>query len=183
MSGEAVDFELQMDLSGDDIGAWGGESGPPLPPGVYDFLLAEVEQGTSQAKQPVLKVTFEVLNEGELLGKTMRKSYSLQAQSLGRVKNLMMACGARLDAIRRSELIGKQIVAEVTHRQGDPSPMPDGSVQEGKMFGDIINERSPEGDEAQPEPAKEAAKPAPPPPAPPAAKATNVRRAIGQAKA
>lgn len=176
---EAADFEMQLDLT--EVDAWGGESGPRVPPGIYDLEITSAEQGTSNKQAPVIKVEFTVLNEGEHNGHTILKSYSLQQKALGRLKNLLMACGARLDGVRSSEMVGRQIVAEVVHVQGDAQPQPDGSVKEGKMFTDVMNERAPEGAE---EPAK-AEPPKPEPvktPAPTnAAKTTAVRRAVGSA--
>lgn len=176
---EAADFELQLDLS--EVDAWGGETGPRVPPGIYDLEITSAEQSQSTKQQPVIKVEFTVLNEGESNGLTILKSYSLQQKALGRIKNLLMACGARLDGIRSSELLGRQIVAEVVHVQGDAQPMPDGSVKEGKMFTDVMNERAPEGvEETKPEPAKAAPKAATPPPT--NAKTAAVRRAVGPAR-
>lgn len=183
---EAADFELNVDLSGDDIGAWGGEGGPSVPPGIYVVMIDDVEQSSSRtSQQPTLKVTFLVQNEGEFFDRKIVKSYSLQQKALGRLKNLMMAVGARLDAIRKSDLVGKTLEIEVVHRHMDPQPQPDGSVKEGNLIGDVMNEKALEGAEAQAEP-----EPPPPPPkaetkapAPTNAKASNVRRAVGQAKA
>ena len=171
---EHVDFELQIDLG--EVDAWGGESGPVVPAGVYDLEVISAAQGESTKQQPVIKLEFRILNEGPHYDKIIKKSYSLQKQSLGRVKNLMIACGARLDAIRGSELVNKQLVAEYVHRQGDPQVGPDGNMSEGKMFGDLMNERAVEGAEAT----TAAPAPAPAPVAQAQAnKADAVRRAVG----
>lgn len=183
---EHVDFELQMNL--EEVDAWGGESGPRLPPGVYDVEITAAAPGSSKTTQkPTLDVEFTVVNEGEHYGTAFNKKYSLQPQALGRIKNVMIACGARLDAIRGSELLGKQIVIEIVHRQGDPQPQPDGTMVEGKMFMDVINERSPEA-EAQPaadngKPEQKQAPATPPTAQVQAQKTTAVRRAVGKATA
>lgn len=190
---EAADFELDVNLADPEIREWDGESGPRLPPGTYDFLIKAATPSNSQSGNPVIKFEFEVLNEGEWLGAVMKRSYSLQKQALPRLKNLGMAVGARLDAIRASDYVGKQFVADIIHKMGDPQPMPDGTMKEGKLQADLIKERPADGAEAAPAPA--------PTPAPTPAKAaatttaqpakaaavaaaagTNTRRAVGSAK-
>ncbi len=152
--------EIDIDLSGDDVKAFGGGGGPILPIGMYTFDIASADQGTSKKNQPVAKVTFKVADEGEHFGVELTKSYSLQTQALGRIKNLMIACGARLDKIRLGELVGARIIAEIVHTEGQGQVDAQGNVVPGRMLCDIVKEQAIEQQEA------------PPPPPPPAAKNT-----------
>lgn len=149
--------EIDIDLSGDDVKAFGGGGGPILPVGMYTFDISAAEQGTSKKQQPVAKVTFKVADEGEHFGVELSKSYSLQPQALGRIKNLMIAAGARLDKIRLGELVGARIIAEVVHTEGQGTVNAQGDVVPGRMLCDIVKEQAIEQEE-------------PPPPPPPAAK-------------
>lgn len=151
--------EIDIDLSSDELRAFGGGGGPILPVGTYTFDISAVEQTTSKKNQPVAKVTFKVVDEGEHFGVELSKSYSLQTQALGRIKNLMIACNARLDKIRLGELLGARIIAEVIHTEGQGVVDAQGNVQPGRMLCDVVKEQAIAVEE-------------PPPPPPPAAKNT-----------
>ena len=141
MSNEGLDLpEIDIDLSGDDIGAWGGGGGPRLPIGTYTFDIVSAKQDVSKKNQPVAKIMFKVADEGEQLGVELEKSYSLQTQSLGRIKNLMIACGARLDKIRLGELVGARIIAEIIHTVGAPVVDAQGETKPGGTFCDVVKE-------------------------------------------
>ncbi len=164
MSNDGVNLpEIDIDLSGDDVKAFGGGGGPILPVGQYTFEVSAAEQGTSKKNQPVAKITFKVVDDGEHFGVELNKSYSLQQQALGRIKNLMVAAGCRLDKIRLGELMGARIIADVVHTEGQGNVDAQGNVQPGRMLCDIVKET-----------AIETAEEAPPPPPPPAAKAKTV---------
>lgn len=152
--------EIDIDLSGDDVKAFGGGGGPILPIGMYTFDITAAEQSTSKKNQPVAKVTFKVVDEGEHFGVELTKSYSLQTQALGRIKNLMIAANARLDKIRLGELVGARIIAEIIHTEGQGQVDAQGNVVPGRMLCDVVKEQAIEQQEA------------PPPPPPPAAKNT-----------
>jgi hypothetical protein len=162
--------EIDINLSGDDVGAWTGEQGPKLPIGVYTFDIVDAQQEQSKKNQPVVTVTFKVADEGDQLGVELKKKYSLQQQALGRMKNLMMAAGCQLDKIRLGELIGARIIAEIIHVEGQGKVDAQGNVQPGGTFCDIIKEQPVEG----------AANAEPPPPPPPAAKGAAKAAANGQ---
>lgn len=149
--------EIDINLEGEDIRAFGGGGGPILPVGQYTFDITAADQGTSKKQQPTLKVTFKVADEGEFLGVELTKSYSLQTKALGRIKNLMMAAGARLDKIRPGDLVGARIIADIIHTEGQGSVDAAGNVVPGGTFCDIVKEQG-------------VAPPEPPPPPPPAAK-------------
>jgi hypothetical protein len=148
--------EIDINLEDESVRAWGGNQGPLLPVGAYTFDISAVEQSTSKSNQPTLKVTFKVADEGEFFGVELTKSYSLQQKALGRVKNLMMAAGCRLDKIRPAELLGARIIAEIAHTPGQPKLDAQGNVTEGSgVFCDVVKEQAVQ--QAEPEP--------PPPPA------------------
>lgn len=152
--------EIDINLEGEGVRAWGGGGGPILPVGQYTMDIVKAEHTQSSKNQPVVKVTFKVADEGENFGVELTKSYSLQEKALGRIKNLMIACGARLDKIRPAELLGARIIVDIVHTQGTGGVDSQGNVTEGKTYCDVANEIAIES-----APAEE-----PPPPPPPAAK-------------
>jgi hypothetical protein len=164
MSNDGVNLpEIDIDLSGDDVKAFGGGGGPILPIGTYTFDITAAEEGSSKKNQPVAKITFKVADEGEQNGVELSKSYSLQQKALGRIKNLMIAAGCRLDKIRLGELVGARIIADIVHTQGEGGVDAQGNVTEGRTFCDIVKEQAVASEEPPP----------PPPPAKNTAPATN----------
>ena len=153
MSNEGLELpEIEIDLSGEDVRAWGGNSGPILPVGAYTFDISAAEQATSKKNQPVAKVTFKVADEGEFFGVELTKSYSLQKQALGRMKSLMLAAGCRLDKIRLGELVGSRIIAEIIHTAGQAQVDAEGNMQPGGTFCDVTNEQAVQAPEPAPSP-------------------------------
>jgi hypothetical protein len=139
---EAVgaDFEINVDLNG--VQEWDGESAPLIDPGVYVLQIVDAELGSSKtANQPVMKMQFEVMNEGAWLGTKFRRSYSLQPKALGRFKQLVVACGAPLTGAKKEHFVGAYIQAEIVHRLGQPQVQADGSMGEAKMQMDVIKEQ------------------------------------------
>jgi hypothetical protein len=161
MSNEGL--ELEINLEGEEIRAWGGQSGPKLPVGMYTFDIAEAVPEPSKKGNPALKVIFKVADEGEFFGVELTKKYSLLQQSLGRVKSLMIAAGARLDKVRTGDLIGARIIAEVIHTVGQGQVDAEGNVKEGGTYCDVTNEQAvaaPEPVPATPPAGKKATAPA-----------------------
>lgn len=154
---EAVgaDFELNVDVT--DVNAWDGQSGPMVAPGVYILQIVDAEQTNSKQNQPVLKVEFEVMNEGEFLGTKFKRSYSLQQQALSRFKQLVVACGAPLSGAKKQHFVGAYIQAEIIHKPGQPKANMDGTMGEAKPMMDVINEQPAPGDDAADAAAAEAA--------------------------
>ncbi len=70
----------------------------------------------------------------------MWNNYSLLPQSLGRLKQLSVACGAQLDKFRASEHIGQTIRATIVHVDGAASIGPDGTPRPARTFANVINE-------------------------------------------
>jgi hypothetical protein len=171
-----TEFEIAEDLTNVQEFAGDGGGAPALPPGEFVFDVISMTQGTSKTNNPKVEVTFEVA-EGEYVGVRLMNNYSLQSQAIGRLKKLMMACGAQLDRIRSSEIVGARIRATVVHNEGkqqlgtDGAPKRDsnGEVYAPRVFANIANERPLE--EAQP-----AAAAAPPPPVTRKASATPAAR-------
>jgi hypothetical protein len=157
MSNEGMNLpEIDISLEGEDVRAWGGNAGPKLPVGTYTMDIVKAEQGVGKkSQQPTAEITFRVADEGEFNGVELTKKYSLQPKALGRIKNLMIACGARLDKIRLGELMGSRLLVDINHVEGQGQPDAQGNVQPGGIFCDVCNETA----IAPPEPV------APPPPA------------------
>lgn len=153
---QAVDFEIQMDLT--NVQEFGGDGGgePEVPPGEYVLDCVDLKQDTSKNNNSMIVVTFEVV-EGEFAGKQLTGWYTLTDKAVGRIKKLQIACGARLDAIRSSEIRGARIRATVVHQEGEQRPRPDGTLFPPRIFAKVVNERPLE--EAQPQQAA----PTPPP--------------------
>jgi hypothetical protein len=164
MSNEGLNLpEIDINLEGEDVRAWGGNSGPKLPIGTYTMDIVKAEQDVGKtSNQPVAVVTFRVADEGENNGVELTKKYSLQPKALGRMKNLMIACGARLDKIRLGELMGSRLLVDIVHVEGKGTVNAQGEPVPGGTFCDVTNETG----IAAPEPA-----PAPPPAAKAAAAA------------
>jgi hypothetical protein len=143
---EAVgaDFEINVDVT--EVNAWDGQSAPLIDPGVYVLQIVDAESTSSKQNQPVLKVEFEVMNEGQFLGTKFKRSYSLQKQALSRYKNLVVACGAPLSGAKKADFVGAFISAEIVHKPGQALPQPDGSMGEPKMMMDVINEQQVAGE-------------------------------------
>lgn len=177
MSKEFADFTIEQDFS--DIKPMEGGEFPLVPPGEYIVDVTEMEQKPSSTNNPMLVVTFTVAEaESQLTdeaqafaGQKLWGNYSLLQQSLGRLKQLMVACRANLTQFRASEIMGSRLKVTVIHRQGEPKPDINGNLQAAKTFANVSNEQP-----LDDEPAQQAA------PTPPVAKgATNGKATNGKA--
>lgn len=165
---EFQDFEVDVDGGLEEVKEWGGEF-RLVPAGDWTLDIVHVKrQDSKENKTPMIVVTFEVGDEGEYHGSKLFGNYALTAAAMGRIKQLMIACGASLDKIRASELMGARITATVVHNEGSARTDADGNPLPTKTFANVINERVFEGDEAEAEPEPE--------PEPPAAKAKPATR-------
>jgi hypothetical protein len=143
-----TEFEIAEDLSGVQEFAGDGGGAPALPPGEFVFDVVHLTQGTSKTNNAKIEVTFEVA-EGEYQGVRVTNNYSLQPQAIGRLKKLMLACGAQLDKIRSSEILGARVRATIVHNEGKLMTNVDGSPKLGldglpiapRVFANIANER------------------------------------------
>lgn len=152
---EFTDFEVQVDLN--NVDAWGGEGFQLAPAGDFELTITNLEQKSSKSQQPMIVATFEIATEGEHKGTRVWNNYSLQQQSLGRLKQLSVACGAQLDKFVASQHIGATIRATIVHVDGQPTIGPDGTPKPARVFANVTNEMPLE--EA---PAQVAAAPTPP---------------------
>jgi hypothetical protein len=142
--------DIDIDLSGNDITAFGGGGGPRLPPGTFTMDVVSAEQGTSKKGGPTCKVTFKVADEGEFFGVEVFNTYSLQTKpskeggtpAIGRFKNLMMAAGCDLDKIRLSQLVGSRVFVDIIHVEGEGKLDASGNVQPGSIYSNVVNEKA-----------------------------------------
>jgi hypothetical protein len=181
---EFVDFEVEADFENTD--AWGGGY-QLVPPGKYILEVKNIQQGSSKANNPKITVTYEVCEGQETdeaakqTGRIVFNTYSLLEQSLGRLKQFMIACGAPLDKFRAGACMGAKIRGTVTHSQGNADVGPDGQPREAKTFANVSNELPLDAGDG------DAQDDAPPPPPPvtkaktTAAKSTNGKPAVRQA--
>lgn len=167
---EFADFEVEQDFN--DVKPMEGGEFPLVPPGEYLFDVENVGQKMSSNNNNMVVVTFTVA-EGEFAGSKVWGNYVLVPQSLGRLKQLMVACNANLDKFRAAEIMGARIRGTIIHSQGDAKVGPDGNPLPVKTFANISNEQPLEAPKA--EPAKAAAKSTAP--TPPVSKGNNVKPA------
>lgn len=135
---EFADFEVEQDFN--DVKPMEGGDFALVPPGEYLFDVAHVEQKVSSNNNPMVVVTFLVA-EGEFQGSKVWGNYALVPQSLGRLKQLMVACNASLDKFRAAEIMGARIRGTITHSQGAAQVGNDGNPLPAKTFANISNEQ------------------------------------------
>ena len=133
---EFTDFEIEQDFN--EVKEWGGEFSL-VPPGDYTLLVTNLEQKPGD-KAPYVAVTFEVQDEGDYKGQKVFNNYSFSDKAQGRVKQLMVACGAQLDKFRASQIHGATIRATVIHTEGAARTDENGNVLPSKTFANVINE-------------------------------------------
>jgi hypothetical protein len=148
MSQEFADFEIHTDFN--EIPAMSGEF-TLLPPGEYELDVRYVKQDTSKStNNPMIVVTYEVAgvlsapgieNPDSLIGQKAWANYSLLPQSLGRLKQLMVAAGANLDKFRAAEIMDARILATIVHNQGDARVDSNGTPLPARTFANVQNER------------------------------------------
>jgi len=175
---EFVDFEIDGDFQ--NTKEFGGGDFPLLPiSDNYIFEVSNLEQKPASTGTPMVVATFVVAEgqEDEELAKyTGQKAwgnYPLTEKALGRLKNLMMACGAPLDKFRASACLGAKIRASIIHSQGSTDPGPDGKPRVARTFANIVNEKPFDAGKQEA---------APPPPPPPVTKATNSKATTTQTR-
>lgn len=152
MSNDIMDFSIPLDLSSDEIQPWDGTGGDPLPQGYYTVEIIDAKQETAKSSgNPMLTVQFQVVDEGEHQGRKIYSRYTLKQdpKTLARVKQLLLACGASLNAINRSDLVGAQLEVEVYHQQMPATNDAMGNPVAGKVSMSVRGERP----LSQPEPA------------------------------
>lgn len=116
---EFVDY-ISLDGIVDNVDeqAWDGTGSDPVPPGEYKFEVMDVKQGKSPRKNtPQLELTLEIV-EGDLKGRRTWARYYLTDKAVGRLLNVMKACGVGLDdrkGFSLQAMIGARIIATVTH--------------------------------------------------------------------
>jgi hypothetical protein len=122
-----VDF-IDMRLNDPELEGWDGRSSR-VEPGFYDFEVTDAQMGQSGKGNPTLVLTYRVISDGEMSGRTMRQSYAILPDNDGarrRMKNLIDALGAERDAEGRfspAGLVGLQMHAEViTNTYDDIDP-------------------------------------------------------------
>lgn len=158
---EFADFEVQVDL-GEKVAAWGGDQRPLIPMGDYVGKIVFVKQGTIGQGTPAIVVTTEITEvadggDAAQIGAKAYNNYPLTEAALGRIKQLQLAVGASLDAIRGSELMGAKYRFSITHSEGGGTPDANGNPRPAKTFANVCNEQPYE--EAKAAPATKAAPP------------------------
>ena len=149
MSQEHADFEVNIDMSSDDVAIYNGEgSAPKLPIGDFVFQITSAEQRNSSGGNPCLLVT-SVVAEGEHTGVTMERWFSFSKAALPFLKALAIAIGADLTAVRSSEYIGKYYMGSVKHETQKDWINAQGETKAGGIKAEIYNIRAAE--EAAPE--------------------------------
>lgn len=135
-----ADFEIDIDTTDAKEFDGAGGGGPELPPGEFLFDVVDMVKATSKAGNAMVNVTFEVA-EGEYQGVKVLGYYSLSDKAKGRIKTLQIACGARTDKIRTSEIMGARIRATVIHNEAPPMMGQDGTPMPPRVFAKVTTER------------------------------------------
>ena len=116
-SQQYLDF-IDMRLNDPELEPWDGRSNR-LDPGVYDFEVIKSEMDVSASGKPCMAVTFRVLSEGSVKGRTIRQKYPVDNEndaSRRRMKSLIDALQPERDPEGRfapASLTGLQMHAEV----------------------------------------------------------------------
>lgn len=173
---EFSDFEINVNTT--EVQEWGGEQRPLVPIGDYVATIVMVGNKPIGQNTPAVNITFEINEggDGTQVGGKLFNNYPLTEAALGRMKNLQLACGASLDAIRASELMGAKIRLTVIHTESAGTPDANGNPRPARTFANVCNEAPYEE-----KPATKAAAAKPPitqaaPPAKPAATNGAARR-------
>jgi hypothetical protein len=92
----------------------------PLEEGVYLLQISEAQEKTSSTGNPMISLTYDVVStqEGEAVegSRKLWDNYSLQAQALFKLKELLEALGIDTAAVvdlEVSDLVGQQVLAKV----------------------------------------------------------------------
>lgn len=92
----------------------------PLEEGMYLLQISEASEKTSSTGNPMIAITYDVIatHEGEAVegNRKLWDNYSLQAQALFKLKELLGALGIDTSAVvdlEVSDLIGQQVLAKV----------------------------------------------------------------------
>jgi hypothetical protein len=158
---EFTDFEVEADF--ENIKEFDGGNFPLVAEGEYNLEIEHVEQKPSSNNNQMIVVTSRVLEEQDtpeaaaFSGQKLWTNYVLVPQSMGRLKTLMIACGAPLDKFRASAIMGARYRGTVVHSQGAGVRRPDGTELPPRTFANVTRERPIGGEEQQ------AAAPTPPP--------------------
>ncbi len=174
---EFVDFEVEADFA--NVQEFGGGGFKQLPEGEYIFEVSFVEQESSSNNNQMVVVYSKVAEGQETeeaaaqTGQEARTNYVLLPQSIGRLKNLMIACGAPLDdKFRASAVMGARYRGTIVHSEGKSEAGPDGQPKPARMYANITNERALDSTVAA----------TPPPPPPPVTKAGSTKVAPAAVK-
>jgi hypothetical protein len=143
---EQIDYLSLDGLVSEDTKAWTGES-MSIPKGDYLGKLIDFEKGVSSNNNSQLICQIEVLEDtvgGEYKGRKMRAWYTLTKNAIGRLLNLLKACGQELDkkgGFSMAGLKGQTIVFGVQEDivEGDQNPMT--GKKDTRVFSKVFNER------------------------------------------
>lgn len=147
MSQEFADFVVEQSF--EDVNAMTGEY-QLVAPGEYVVDVTHLEQKAAKSSgNSMIVATFTVAEKeaqdseesAKFAGQKLWCNYTLVPQSLGRLKQLMIACGANLQRFQASEILNSRIRVTVVHRNGGQYTDKDGNVKEGKDQANVTNER------------------------------------------
>lgn len=146
---EFVDFEVEADFSNVKP-MEGGKFDVPAE-GSYILDVIGVVQDESSTNKPMVTVEY-LIAEGQetdeaakFTGQHLWQNYFLTTKALGRLFNLMKACGAPLDKFRASAIYGAKIRADVVHNEGAAQTDENGQPRPVKVFANVCKELPLEG--------------------------------------
>jgi hypothetical protein len=142
---EFVDFEVEADFS--NVKPMEGGKYDLVAEGSYIVDIVGVVQDESSTNKPMVTVEF-MIAEGQdndesakFTGQHLWGNYFLTQKALGRLFNLMKACGAPLDKFRASAIYGAKLRLDVVHNQGDQRTDENGNPLAIKTFANVCKER------------------------------------------
>ena len=94
----------------------------PLPAGDYKLEIEKVEEKTSKAGNPMLNVTFNVVDHEEYEGRKVFDLYVLTEKALWKLKDLFIAIGKDVDGIIEfdpQDLVGEMFIGNITVEESD----------------------------------------------------------------
>jgi len=168
---EFVDFELEFEGGLEGVKEFDGGEFPLLPIGDYIFEITNVSQKEAASSGNNMVVVESTVAEGQetdeaaqFTGQKAWTNYVLVPQSLGRLKNIMIACKAPLDKFRASVLLGARYRGTIVHSQSSGAVGPDGQPRPARTFANVSKERPIDNVPAQTAPTPPAGKKAAAPP-------------------
>lgn len=94
----------------------------PLPAGDYKLEIEKVEERVSKAGNPMLNMTFNVIDHEKYEGRKVFDLYVLTEKALWKLKDLFIAIGKGVDGVVEfdpQELVGEVFIGNITIEENE----------------------------------------------------------------